>query len=152
MAYEIFVSDVVGTGDRLNGVILTAKIDNMLNPVNGLTLKIDAATITFGSDMSADQIVAAINSGYGSNIVQKRGVQNAPAVTSGPDGKMHVQVVLAFQKDAGFTVQSDGTANPVFGFSTTTDTVSAGAVPSGKVLGFTQGTSAGNLATIIDLS
>lgn len=155
MSYIVFVSDVKGTEDRLNGVILSGRVDTKEVPVGGLDLKIDASTITFpgapGSYLTLDAVIAAITAQYGSAIAKRRNTPNAPAQSSGPDGKLHAQMVIQFQKDAGFTILKTGTSNPVFGLSTTDDMVSGGKVPAAKILGFTQGTTAGNLATIIEL-
>ena len=94
--------------------------------LHGKTLKLNAATCTFADAANAGRTFAQI----------KTAIQAALAGTTVTWQDGHLVVALA----AGLTVQSDGTSNPIFGFSSATDMVGtvyngpAGAVPRWLVI------------------
>jgi hypothetical protein len=155
MAYELFLGDKQSVEDRLNNVRLLGPFPADGLPIGGLTLLIDAFTVTFsgapGTYLTVDQIITEINAVV-AGIAKKRVSITGPHVTSRiGDNKLVPKVFITLQRNAGFTIQDNGTANSLFGLSTTADTVVPAVVSASAIVGFTQGATAGHFALIIDV-
>lgn len=159
MPYEVAIGDHVTIQDRLNNALrLGPFLKKTGLPVGAKTLIINATTITFagsaGDFLTLDAIKAAINAALSKpQFANERNVPNAApaAVATGRDGGVSVDTfqLLIFQDDAGFTIHMAGTANPLFGLSSTADTVAAAKVDQTKIAGFTLGIYSGHFALII---
>lgn len=132
--------------DLINGA-RTTKAHNKPLPLGGLTLIFSnpARTVTFGvtgETFTAQQVAAEIHDAHSDfdtfNIT-------SPAVPNGQAGMARTRI----QNDSGFTIDKDGTANALLGFSTTEDTVSEGMLTWGSFM-VEQGNFDGHYLVIID--
>jgi hypothetical protein len=110
--------------DFLNDVLIgTQPITGPLN-VNGLTLIINATTVTLVGTKTLNQIVAAVNTAMSGQFAEIRNYGRTP-----PYGSF-----LAIAK-ATAVVDKDGTANALFGLPTAADyTVGAAAIVKAKLI------------------
>jgi hypothetical protein len=155
MPHQLKTGTIESIRDLINGTVTLGPFTEL--PLGGLTMvwTAPAATVTFpgaaGAMLSARQIADAINAAAGlTGYAQFRSYDYGPHQTSRiGDGKLIPRGVVALQADAGFTVNSTGTANALLGLSTTASTVSAGIIAAAKIIGFTQGPAPGQLCIII---
>lgn len=164
MAYEVFVGDKQGVEDRLNGALILGPFLNSGLPVGGLTLVFNspAVTVTFsgspGSVLSLEAVVAAIQAQVevvdNTFTVKRRTLTNqGNAISATPGGgRPDAQMCIVMQTDAGIDIDETGTANALFGLSTTEDTTRGGAVDITKIAGIGQGAVPGHYVLVIDLS
>ncbi len=154
--YRTYHSNLQGIEDLLNGCLILGPFDSKPGlPLGAKTLifSTPAATVTFsgsaGALLTPEQIQDEIENTVGlSGYSRYRGEQSGPRYSQSPLGVIHRQLII-IQKDTGFTIDKDGTANPILGLSTTADIVSAGVIAAAKIAGFSQGSTPAHYAIII---
>lgn len=128
MPYSVVIGDRQRVEDVLNGAIHVPTQFATL-PLGGLTLIFNtpSGTVTFSGAASemrtTAEVVAEINAVH-TGLASLR-------QTVGASNRSTGEVVL--QADAGVVIDSAGTANALFGLSTSGDTTSAGAVDAADV-------------------
>lgn len=83
-------------------------IERKIQGLHGLTLLVNAATVTFSDPTGTGLTLAQV----------KQAIDTAASVTS-----TYVDGKLTLRRTGAVTVLKTGTANPIFGFSTDADTV-----------------------------
>lgn len=114
--------------DYLNGIVLSRDLQPTLD-LNGLTLILDASTVTFvGNGLTPNQVVAQINAVVAGAATLRNYGQASPP-----------RSMLALIK-AAMVVQTSGTANALLGLPTSgaAPTVGANAVAKVDVLSVTE--------------
>jgi hypothetical protein len=159
MSYEVFHGDRQGVDDRLNNVLVLGPFPSTGLAVGAKTLIFNTpvGTVTFsgssGDVLTIDQIITQIKAALGTLTVTKRVIQNAPKQSATPaSGGPVTQVAIVIHLTSGFTISNTGTANALFGLSTSANTVRAAAVAIAKIAGFTNGSTPGHYCLVIDLS
>lgn len=138
MSYKIIVGDEKSIADRLNGAIAIGPISSAGAAVGAKTVIFSdpAQTVTFsgsaGDNLKISEIVDELKAVTGLQIEVRE--QGSPQ-SSNPQVKK--QIVLVLWLSAGYTIDKDGTANPLLGINTVADTVSDGAIAAAKIKGFT---------------
>jgi hypothetical protein len=155
MPYQIIIGTVETIKDRLNSALVLGPYLGDL-PVGGRTLIFASpmATVTFsgaaGALLSVEDIAAEINATVGlSGTASTRRYEYGTAVNN---PSVRVSRLLVLQRDGGFTLDKDGTANPYLaGLPTASDEdlVQPGAVEATDVVTVNQGTSPGHLILVL---
>lgn len=153
MPYQIFRGTIQDCEDRLNGVLQLGPFPASGLPVGGLTLIFTApssTTVTFtgsgGSLRTFAQILADITSQLSAVNPKRRGYDYGPHISTraGVDPKL----LLVLQHDTAITLASTGTANAVFGLSTTA-TTSVAAIAAADAIHFGPDATVGHYYLVI---
>ena len=154
MPYTIHSATAKGLEDILNGVVLLGPFPSTGLPLGALTVVFNTPvqTVTFsgaaGARLTLADIVDEINTAVGEDVASYRtGVGQAGASPTGAG--IASNLVIAIQRDAGFVIDTAGTANALLRIDSAVDTTSAGVVAAADILGFTAGATPGHYTVIL---
>lgn len=145
MSYEFFTGDRERVEDRLNAARAIGPYPTEGLPIGALTLIIDVTTITFGgsagdyrtfAQMVADIKAAAVPGLVVTSRAANNGAQYSSSPSNGPPSQ---QRAIVLGNPAGFTIDKDGTANPLLRLPTAADTIIPAAPAPADVLHMSQG-------------